>query len=230
MQAEHYPSFRLAGSALEFKLETTEQTFLKPKSLADLSGQVKIMALEKPNLTLTTKCYPGKKSIGGTVKLKNKIAQRSCETELKAFNGKPIGGEFEVRVDGRNKLQLETLGTKADSVKWTLEHGLQQLKIKTIIPQKQLVLGLDSIVGAHLHEAACICVMPYDSCVMSVQPACRCFCQRSPWFRVCHATSCMHICIVVCCHTATKAAGVLRFELHTNSLQCRKCRNPKVGC
>jgi hypothetical protein len=45
-------------------------------------------------------------------------------------------------------LQVETIGQQCDSVKWTLERHLQQLKLKMVVPGRQFVLGLDSIVGA----------------------------------------------------------------------------------
>jgi hypothetical protein len=141
---EYYPPFRLAGSTLEFQLNATEQSILQPRSLTDVSGQIKCYALH--NLALTTKYFPGKKQFGATAKLNHSVAKRSAQSELKWARGKPVGGEFEMRLNPKNKLQIETIGTKADSVKWTLEKGLQQLKVKTIIPDKQLVLGMDALV------------------------------------------------------------------------------------
>ena len=58
-----------------------------------------------------------------------------------------------------DSVQVETLGQKCDALKWTLEKGLQQLKLKMVVPGRQFVLGVDSHIGARMRaQQACTCV------------------------------------------------------------------------
>ena len=112
VKAEYIPPFRLAGHAMEFQLQATEQSVLRPKEMKDLSGQFKLYALDR--LPLTVKYLPGKKVLGCTAKLNHKIAQRSCQTEVKWNSGSRsdkqrwglVGTECEMRIDDHNKIQV----------------------------------------------------------------------------------------------------------------------------
>lgn len=76
--------------------------------------------------------------------------------EVKVAQGGPVCVESEVYLPGDNKFQVETKGSKADSMKLTHTEGKNQIKLKYILSTKAPVLGFDTFVGTPplLHQEA----------------------------------------------------------------------------